>query len=164
MLYMYILLAYLCFVWIILRLTIPQLGFFKKPIGVQLPQSLEAAIEECKINAQNNSEFLKLAYEYVTQKYTGSRIKTITQWQKAFADPYTSSSGFLPCTGQNYLLRTMLIKSGHFTEDDIKVKVVPLNFFIHQYLLVSVDGADIAVDPWSHFLGKKIGEASIFLG
>lgn len=164
MIYLYIVLLYLFFVWVLLRLFVPHLGFVKKTIPEQIPRSLEVVINTYTTTAKTNLEFLELAYQYVTQRHTGSRVKTVTQWYKAFVDIYTQNPGFLPCTGQNYLLRTMLIKSGRFTEDDIKVKVVPLNFFIHQYLLVSVDGTNIVVDPWSHFLGKKLGEASVFLG
>lgn len=164
MLLLYILLIYILLIWVVARLVIPNLGFSKEPIPESLPLDLQQKISEFNQTANDNGGFLQLAYTYVTSKYSGSRLKTITQFYRAFGNTFEKSSGFLPCTGQNYILRTMLIKSGRFKDEDIQVKTVPLNFFIHQYLKVKVGDVYLDVDPWSNFLGVPIGRKSFIMG
>jgi hypothetical protein len=164
MIFVYLLGIYLIFVWVILRLAVPYLGFFKTPVPEDIPLVLQKRINDWNRDAIDDRQFLTFVYEYITQTYTGSRIKTITHFWTAFQDPLQARTGFLPCTAQNFLLRTILIKSNRFTESDIQVKVIPLNFFIHQYLRVRIGSEVIDVDPWSHFLGVKLGEKSAILG
>lgn len=164
MLAIYYLLFHICFVWVVLRLVIPHLGFTKVPVPETVPTDIQNVIDELSRSAKNNGHFLEPAYTYVTKKHSGSRSKTVTMFWRAFQNPlYAKRGGFMPCTTQNYLLRTLLIKSGRFNESDIKLKVAPLNLFIHQYLKVNLGdhGGIIDVDPWSHFLGLKLGEKAI---
>lgn len=159
-----LLVAYIIVVWIGFRLIIPHLGFSKEPVPQTISPGLAQKIEDLNKSSQTNYEFLERAYAYITSTYSGGRIKTITHFLRGFGDMCTKDPGFLPCTGQNFLLRTMLVKSGRFSEDDIRVITVPLNLFIHQYLKVKVDGKEIDVDPWSHFLGVPLGKHSAFFG
>ncbi|PCH91951.1 hypothetical protein COB80_01155 [Candidatus Kaiserbacteria bacterium] len=161
---LYFFLLGLFLVWVPLRLLVPNLWFGKNLIPQDIPYELEEVILKYNKEAATNEEFLGLAYGYVTEKYYGSRLKTITEFWRAFGDILVKSPGFLPCTGQNYLLRTMLIKSNRFKEEDIKIKTVPLNLFIHQYIKVRVDDRYIDVDPWSNFLGVPIGKKSFLFG
>ncbi|MES2224040.1 MAG: hypothetical protein V4469_03880 [Patescibacteria group bacterium] len=151
-------------VWFLLRLTVPHLGFSKVAVPDSIPSELNSKITEYNQISKTDNEFLRNCYGYVTTKYKGSRIKTITEFWSAFGDTLNKSEGFLPCTNQNYLLRVMLIKSGRFTEEDIQVIVVPLNFFIHQYLRVKADGNWIDVDPWSNFLNVSFGKKLSYFG
>ncbi|MDO8623838.1 MAG: hypothetical protein Q7R54_00570 [bacterium] len=162
MILLYALLLYVVLVWIIGRAVIPHLGFIPEKIPAVIPSELQSKIEELDFSSKDNNDFLQKSYAYITQKYTGSRLKTITRFWRAFGDVYKKDPGFLPCTGQNFLLRTLLVKSGRFQEDDIKVKTVPLNFFIHQYLAVRVDGVWVDVDPWSSFLKVPFGQKLSF--
>ena len=150
--------------WIVGRVVIPHLGFVREKIPVTIPLELQSKIEELNSSSKGDEDFLQESYIYITQKYTGSRLKTVTQFSRAFGNVFAQSSGFLPCTGQNFLLRTLLVRSGRFSESDIKVRTVPLNFFIHQYLLVKVDGAWIPVDPWASFLKVPFGQKLVFFG
>ncbi len=156
--------GYLILVFFVVRLIVPHLGFRRVPIPESIPAELTTIISDLHQKATSNMEFLTLSYDYVTSKYTGNRLKTITEFWRAFGNVYDTPPGFLHCTGQNYLLRTMLIKSGRFTEGDVKVLNVPFNLFIHQYLKVKVDGKWINVDPWSHFLRIPFGKNLAFFG
>ena len=164
MIILYLALAYIFLVWIGTRLIVPHLGFGRDLLPSAIPPELEQRIRQLDRESTHNLDFLKKAYGFVTQTYTGSRIKTITNFWKAFRDPLHLKPGFMPCNGQNYLLRLMLIKSRRFNEEDIQVKVVPLNLFIHQYLRVNIDGHWIDVDPWSAFLGLPFGRRSALIG
>lgn len=161
---LYLFVGYLVFVWVVARLTVPHLGFGEDRVPDTLPEDWNARVVELSEAAADDADFLKRAYEFVVRKYSGSRLQTITRFWRAFEDPFQQPPGFMHCTGQNFILRTLLIKSGRFAETDVQVKVVPLNFFIHQYLLVRVDGKWIDVDPWSSFLGVPLGEKSVWLG
>src|SRR4051812_9271768 len=110
MIFIWIVIIYLILVWVVARLVVPHLGFSKEKIPESLPTELEKKISEYNKDAENNYEFLELAYGYITDRYSGSRLKTITEAGRAFGDIFNKSSGFLPCTGQNYLLRAMLVK------------------------------------------------------
>jgi hypothetical protein len=164
MFFIELIILYVFVVWILLRLIVPHLGFSREPIPESIPQELKEMIDLYHQSSKDNFEFLQQAYKYVTSKYTGSRGKTIFQFWRAFGDVYTKSEGFLPCNGQNFLLRTFLVKSGRFSEKDIKIKTIPLNLFLHQYLQVKVGERWIDVDPWSHFLGVPMGKRSAFIG
>ena len=159
-----ILIAYIVFVFVFTRVFVPHLGFTKDSIPSELPLDVLQTLSEYNRLARDNSEFLKLSYEFVTNKYQGSRLKTLTQFHRAFGNAFQKIPGFLPCTGQNYILRTFLVRSGRFQESDIEVKTVPLNLFIHQYLRVKIGDTFIDVDPWSHFLGVPLGKKSAIIG
>jgi hypothetical protein len=164
MIYIWILVTYVLTVWVGLRIIVPHLGFRKSALPESLPHDFAATIQRLSGESSDDYEFLRKSYEYVTSRYHGSRIRTLSNFWVAFQDPIEHAPGFLPCTSMNYILRTMLVKSGRFTEEDIEVKVIPLNIFIHQYLHVRVEDRKINVDPWSAFRGLPLGTKSAFIG
>jgi hypothetical protein len=164
MVILYVSVAYVIFVWVIGRMAIPHLGFVTEAIPATIPPSMQEIIDGLNGSSKDSREFVRKSYEYVTNRYTGSRVKTITRFWRAFGDVYEKDPGFLPCTGQNFFLRTLLVRSGRFQENDIKVRTVPLNFFIHQYLLVRVDGVWTPIDPWASFLNVPFGRKLAFFG
>jgi hypothetical protein len=164
MMFLYLVLTYVFAVWIGIRLVVPHLGFKRERLPSIISNELEQRIRQLNQESSNNLEFLKKSYGFITHTYRGSRVRTVTNFWKAFQDPLNMKPGFMPCTGQNYFLRLMLIKSGRFTEQDIQIRIAPLNFFIHQYLRIKVDGNWIDVDPWSVFLGVPLGGKCSLLG
>lgn len=146
------------------RLFVPYLGFKRVPIPRVLPEDIRQVIERLDKDSSNNEMYLRKAYDYVTTHYYGSRVKTVTHFWYAFKNPLTSKDGFMYCMQQNYLLRTLLIGSGRFTEDDIKIFVRPFNFFIHQYLRVKLNPKWVNVDPWVRSVGIPFGSKHPFIG
>ncbi len=161
---LYILVAYIGIVWILARILVPHLGFSRQPLPTVLPESIQKKIDQFNTEATDDADFLSKAYGYVTATYQGSRVRTITNFLRAFENPIDHVPGFMHCTGQNYLLRLILVKNGRFQESDIRIKVVPLNLFIHQYLEVRVSERWVDVDPWSAFLNVPMGKKSFLLG
>ena len=164
LLVLYIALGYVTVFWVLARLVVPHFGFTKKSLPSRLPESFSEIIEQINAESKDAFEFLKKSYDFITSRYQGSRMKTVTNFWVAFENPLNHKPGFMPCTGQNYLLRVMLIESGRFKDSDIELRVVPLNLCIHQYLRVKVAGKIIDVDPWSAFLGVPFGKKSAFIG
>jgi hypothetical protein len=159
-----VLIVYLLLVWILPRILVPHLGFSREPLPAVLPRLLEEKMRQLNAEAKDDADFLRKAYAFVTERYRGSRARTITNFWRAFEDPLTREPGFMPCTGQNHLIRLLLVKSGRFQESDIKVRTVPLNLFIHQYLEVRVSEKWVDVDPWSAFLNVPLGQKSSLIG
>lgn len=156
--------AYLVLVYVGLRLVVPFFGFRKAPLPVDIPAHLRETIARLDAEASDDLDFARRAHAYLSAKYTGSRIRTVTNFWRAFQDPTRITSGFLPCTCQNQLLRILLVRSGRFTDDDVELCAVPLNLFVHQYVRLNVAGKGIDIDPWSAFLGVPFGKKCAYIG
>lgn len=159
-----VILGYFFLVWVVARLVTPHMKFWKEPIPKQLSPELQQAIDTLTKEAKSKRDVLEKAYNYIVSKYYGEHSQLLVQLDKAYGDILNKPAGFLPCTGHSFLLRTMLVKSGKFTEDEIKVKTFPYKLFIHQYIDVKIDGQWIHVDPWAHFMGKRIGDRLYMFG
>lgn len=138
-------------------------NFFKKqPIPEKLPTEMEKIIQVLKATTSQEG-CLRLAHETLISKYYGSRLKTYGRIYEIFetdVERLWSKSGFLHCHVLNYLLRILLIKSGWFSDDDIKLKY-SLVWYIspHQYLQIKTkENKVINVDIWSYIYGNKLGD------
>lgn len=140
-------------------MVIPHL-FSKEVIGEITDPDLLWAVE--KVRAAGSKELaLKRASEVVTERCRGYRLRTYLYFWKAFeTDPNRlwQRTGFMHCTHQNFLLRTLLVKSGWFLEDEIKLGY-SLVWYIspHQYLKIKLDDRVVAADPWNHRFGVPLG-------
>lgn len=122
---------------------------------------MQDVINELK-KAQSQEECLRMAYKILITKYHGNRIKTITKFFNIFErdiDVLWSKNGFLHCTNINYILKTLLVKSGFFETGDIRTRwtliwcVSP-----HQYAQVRINNKWIDVDVWAHAFGIELGD------
>ena len=66
MIYLALILAYFIFVWVVLRLAVPYLGFSRAPIPVDLPEEMEKAIIEMNAQSQSDLDYAQRAYAFVT--------------------------------------------------------------------------------------------------
>lgn len=122
---------------------------------------LLSVIEMVK-KASGKKEALQMAYEIVTKKYRGYRFRTyVFFWRLLELDPdlIWKRSGFLHCTQQNLILKTILLESGWFKKSEIKLGH-SLVWYVspHQYLKVKLNNDWLAVDPWNSWFGAKLGE------
>jgi hypothetical protein len=161
---LFIIVLYFFFVFVVLRFLVPFLGFKKAPLPKTLPADFEQAIDELNKKSKTNEEFLHNAYDFITKKYHGARMRTLTDWEYSFKHPFSHKPGYIPCTIHNYLLRILLVKSNRFSDDDIKTQVVFFNFFIHQYLKVKINNTWVAVDPNSRYQGVAFGKHAVLFG
>lgn len=158
MVFLFIILLYILLVFVGVRLVVPYYGFGQSRVPQEIPDGFQKEIEHLNTISKSDKSFLQNAYNFLNQQFYGSRFEIFSKWQFAFDDIYAHKKGFLPCTVYNQLLKIMLVKSGRFTEDDIKTEVVFLNFFIHQYLKVYVDNTWIFVDPTYAKMGVPFGK------
>jgi len=163
MIVFYLILIYLILVFVGIRLFVPHYGFREAEIINNIPKDFLDEIENINSIPNNNFDFLKNSYDYLTSKYYGSKIELFTKWYYAFDGVFTHKTGFIPCNVFNELLRIMLIKSGRFDGKDIRKRVTFLNLFIHQYLQIKVNGKWVDVDMEYKNMGVVFGKhASIF--
>lgn len=149
-------------VFVLLRLVVPHLRFGKEPLPTEIPVEFRQVISRLKSQSSTPEEFLHGAYDYLTDRYHGARLQTLFKWRYSFLNVFADPPGYIPCTVHNYLLRIMLVNSGFFTDEEIRIRTTFLNFFIHQYLLVQLDKQWIAVDPNSLYLGIPLGRHASF--
>lgn len=135
--------------------------FSKTLLPKSLPTEIQVTINDLK-KSNTKEECLKQAYEIMNKKYRGYRIKTYTRLFDLFTTDIKklwSRSGFLHCTNINYVMRVLLIKSGHFQESDIRLKWTLIWYMSpHQYLQIKVANKWIDIDIWAYAYGIKFGD------
>ena len=86
--------------------------FGTTPLKHNLPadmQEVVAILSQC----ETQEECLKKAFDVMTDRYHGDRLKTFTHVHDLFATniTYLRNRKFLHCTNSNYLFRHLLVKS-----------------------------------------------------
>jgi hypothetical protein len=116
-----------------------------------------ASLRSCS----SKNECLHCAYDVLTTRYHGDRLKTVGRLWQLYPSSMSSlwkRKGFLHCTNANRLLHFLLIESGHFTDHDIKLPwTIILPGSPHQYLRARIGKAWINVDIWAKAYGIAFG-------
>ncbi len=164
--------VYFFLIFLLTRLVVPFMSFkgFEKPERV--PEEIKGKISELENKSREPMSYLQAVYDLVLHKtlhqWKHSRFKAGIMFPRAFVKDLREiwqTNRFLYCTGINYLIYVMLINSRFFKHDDIKVRHVFVNFFIHQYLQVKVGDKWVGVDPaGTGIRGKPLGEHLSFFG
>jgi hypothetical protein len=127
--------------------------------------TLDAAAASLR-GCRSKNECLVRAYDLLSHVYYGSRAKTIMRASDLLRsrDPERlwERSGFLHCTRINILLRALLLRSGHFREEDIGLRWTLIGCCSpHQYVRVKVArGRRADVDIWARRYGIPFGESA----
>jgi len=145
-----------------IRLIVPYYGFTTPEVPKQIPAFLAKEVTSIKNASFSKEHFLRSAFQLLVDRYYGGRWETLVYANRAFEPIGRRESGFIPCNIFNHLMRTILVASGEFSNDEIKTVVVPLNFFIHQYLKVRIGDRWIDIDPTYHRLGIPYGKHAIW--
>ncbi|MBU2561041.1 MAG: hypothetical protein KKD17_02005 [Nanoarchaeota archaeon] len=139
---------------------IPNL-FSKRPLPDSLPEGMLELIEGLK-QCKGKEDCLKYAYGILTGKYRGYKLRVYFRfWELFRCDPFYwwPRSGFMNCTNLNYMLRTLLVKSGRFSESGIVPKLTVLYISPHQYFKVRVSKDRwVDVDCWAKAYGIGFGD------
>jgi len=161
-----IIISYIFVVFVLSRFIIPHLGYKKLPLPENIPVEWQKEIDLLKSKADSPEKFLDLTYNYLGEKYYSKsnsffrRLRTFTNFSTLFIglDELYKRSGFMHCTQLNFLLRIFLVKSGFFKEEDIRLRHMFFDFFIHQYAQVKLSKHWLAIDIFDYSNGLKIGK------
>jgi len=128
----------------------------------KLPKEMEALIKELK-KSKTKKACIKKAYSSLLKKYRGYRFYTYIRFFDLFVldiNKIWAKKGFVHCAVLNYLMRILLIKSGLFDEDDIKLKWTLVWYIsLHQYLKIRVGQNEfINIDLWGKAYGISFGD------
>lgn len=160
-----IIIVYCLLIYVVTRIVVPFMGWrgFERPKAV--PQEIRIKIAELESQAQSQEDYLKLVYDFVLHKtknqWNHTRFRAFYHIPRAFVkslEEIWNTKDFLYCTGINYLVYVLLAESKFFRPEDVKVRHVFVNFFIHQYIKVKVGSAWVSVDPaGTGIRGKPLG-------
>jgi len=135
--------------------------FGKTKLPDKIPSGMEDVIDELKILGAKE-ECLKRVYDILSEKYEGRRYLTYLKISSVFrkdANGFWKKQGFMHCTNINYLARILLVKSGKFSEDDIKLRWTLIwGVSPHQYLQVNIGDKWIKIDIWARPYDIKYGD------
>ena len=129
---------------------------------MNIPAQMQRVVDQLR-KTTTQEECVQQAYDVLTTKYHGNRIKTLIRLPELFTtslDALWARNGFLHCTNLNRLLRALLQQSGHFAATDIK-ECWTLLWYVspHQFLRVRMTGGKwVNVDVWSKSYGIPLGD------
>lgn len=128
----------------------PYMGFGRYSVPKTVSPDIMHVITQLKAESSGAEEYLNKAYNFVLSRWHAERIKTIYYFPLAFrrdVEKIWKRSGYAHCTTMNMILTVLLVHSGYFTAEDIRIHHTFLNMFIHQYLTVRVNGVWVDADP-----------------
>lgn len=140
-------------IYLFLVFLVPLLFFpgFLSDIEIQKTENLMNLAEEFK--ADNKEETMKNVFNYVDEKYEkSSGYKIFILLNRHFytdVEKYIDTEGYMPCHIQTLILKTLLINTGQFQEEDFEKKIIIMpEGLIHRYCLVKIDDKTFKVDPY----------------
>ncbi|MFA6354434.1 MAG: hypothetical protein WCX12_02000 [Candidatus Paceibacterota bacterium] len=128
----------------------------------KISPEIKAVIETLK-KSHSKEKCLKQAYDILSRKYRGERIKTLFLFWRLFLknmEKLWRQKGFLHCTKINNLLEFLLTQSGWFSQNDIQRKWTLIWYISpHQYLKIKItENEFINIDIWAKPFGIFFGD------
>ncbi len=135
--------------------------FFRWRIPKNLPPEIQTVCDELAALTDQES-VVRRAHEILSTRFRARKYLTYPLLWKIFDRDLSriwSRTSFLHCTHMNWLLKIVLVRSGHFVEADVREKWTFLTVISpHQYAKVRMhDGQWINVDVWGSTYGIPFG-------
>lgn len=128
-------------------------GFLRKRIIEKAPKLRRIAR---KLKKKNKEETLKNIFAYVKNQYTGGLWGLyLLPWRHFYsnAENLVDRKMFLACHQQNFILKSLLINSGQFFENDFKTRMELVYVgTIHQYYIINVGKKRFKADAFFDIL------------
>jgi hypothetical protein len=135
--------------------------FGKTALPKRLPRDMQNVVKKLR-QCKTRLECLQTAYAILHKKYRGRRVLTylrILEIGITDINILWNRDGFLHCNNINYVLRTLLVASGHFSDEDIKQRWTLIWYISpHQYLRVHVGKKTMSIDVWGADHGIAFGD------
>lgn len=121
-----------------------------------------------KLNrTKNKEEFVKNCLVFLQKKYPTKRFRLWFNLHKLFwynPNSIINARGMLPCHVHTLMMKTILIASRKFKEDEIRECYTITDFVIHKYLQVKINDKWLDVDSWAYGVGVPVGKHAFGLG
>lgn len=126
-----------------------------------LPREMERLIQTITDKSTDEKELLRNVFLMVTDRFAGGshiQFKAPGKYfQTEVGAVWRQGRREQPCNVLNMIVANALVATGRFQKKDIVLKTTRIRFNIHAYLLVSVGGQRVAVDPWGRSHGVAFG-------
>lgn len=140
-------------IWLLFAIVIPFVLFPNYLIRPRIKETSKIKRISAKLKGKNQEQTLKNVYNFVIENHYGIRtsfLNKVRYFWTLFSNDVENNIGkkkCIWCHAQNILLKTILINTKQFIEEDIKIKW-SVGFFIHQYLLVRIKNKEVKLDPF----------------
>ena len=149
-----LLIAYAFLVYVASRFAVPFMEWGGFRPAVEIPPEMQQVVTDLEGKAFDQHTYLQAVFDLVMEKnrrqWNHTRFQAAVRLPRAFVTDLSeiwNTQDFIYCTGINYLAAALLSNSKYFRPQDIKVRHVFVNFFIHQYLQVRVGEKWVDFDP-----------------
>ena len=137
-------LGYFFLMFFVSRLVVPFMGFGKYLPPINLPTEISDVIRKLENSSADQKTYLETVYNLILDKtlhqWHHTRFQAAFKFPRAFVknlEEIWQTQNFIYCTAINYLIVVMLVNSKFFQANDVRIRHVFVNFFIHQYLTAS---------------------------
>jgi len=134
--------------------------FIKKQDTEKIPAEIEKFVEDLK-KSESKLDCLKRTYNFLVKTYRGSLRNNIVSFFDLFLNKNKVwQKKWLSCIPLNYLMQKILIESGFFGPEEIKLKWTLFCYFSpHQYLEIKAEEEKtVNIDLWAASRGIKFGD------
>lgn len=152
---------YVIVVFVLSRIFVPHFRFWREPLPKRIPRRMQEEIRKIKQQHRSKRAFAKAAHKFLAKRYSGGHWQLYFRWDLIFTEDLQklwSRRGYIPCHQLNWLYRVMLVKSKVFSEDEVRVRTIPLYAIPHQFVQIKVGDEWVDVDIWARHLGLPFGE------
>jgi len=146
-------------IYIFLVFVIPLLFFpgFLRDIRIKKSKLLENFSE--KFKDRNKEKTMRNIFDYVSKRYEKSeKLEIFFLLKKHFdydVENILSKKGYLPCHIQNLLVKTLLVNTEQFKEEEFETKIsITLWGTIHAHMIIKIGNKKFKVDPYYGILNE----------
>ncbi len=155
------LLIYVMIMWLLPKVFFENLGW-KSKIKGRLPKKVNEDMHRFGKEGKTKEDVLDKVINYELKRFYSKYYQYANEFVLFFRNNVRhlwEKKGFLHCHQQNLILRYLLLETGRFTEQDIKIRETVCYIGLHQYLQIRVEEKKwINVDPFAMRLNHKKGE------
>ncbi|MDI6820579.1 MAG: hypothetical protein QMD65_00145 [Patescibacteria group bacterium] len=163
-----VILVYFFIIFVVAPFVIPHLR--KISIPEVINSEMQKTADEISEKTKNSDEkFIKLLLDFLKKRYIikigQTHLYPQIMFRKNIDKIWNQIGEKQTCNVLNFALKTMLIKSGRFSENDVKEHLTFYEFNIHQYLEIKTKNRIIFADSWGYLAGKtNFGEYATGFG
>lgn len=151
---------YIFIMYILSILVLPNLGWFSKQKET-LPKNVLDDMKKLGKKKLTKKQLLKKVTEYELKdhySFLGGTFKNFGFLFEPSIKKIWERKGFIHCNQHTLLINHLLLATGRFKQEDIKIQMSSCYIEIHQYLTVNTEDEWVIIDPFAISAGFNYGE------